>query len=130
VPEYDADGNLVSQWGKQPDGTHGVVVWDGPTPPVPSAPEVTGEFLTLTAIWGGTYADGVGKLDFRAIEVYASPDPFEHIEQATLIGALANPDGGRVTVARPVGTWYVGLVALSQAGKRSAVSALATAEVK
>src|SRR5690625_7634196 len=29
VPEKDAEGNVVSRWGKQEDGTHGVVVYDG-----------------------------------------------------------------------------------------------------
>src|SRR5690625_7437891 len=28
VPEKDAEGNVVSRWGKQEDGTHGVVVYD------------------------------------------------------------------------------------------------------
>lgn len=128
VPEKDAEGNVVSRWGKQPDGTHGVVVYDGPTPPTPTAPLAEGGAASVTATWDGTYDGDVGRLDFHLIEVYAAPEPFEYIEDATLVGAIPDPDGGAVTFARPVGTWHVGLVALSQAGKRSAVSLLAQAE--
>ena len=38
IPEYDADGNLVSVIGRQPDGTHGIVTYQGPLPPVPTTP--------------------------------------------------------------------------------------------
>lgn len=128
INERDRDGGLVSIIGKQPDGTHGVVRYDGPIPPVPAAPSVEGGAASVTAVWGGTYVDGVGPMDFRGVEVYAAPGPFEHIEDAELVGIIPDPDGGRVTVARTVGTWHLGLVTLSDAGKRSAVSALATAE--
>ena len=128
VPEKDAEGNVVSRWGKQEDGTHGVVIFDGPTPPVPAGIAAEGGPVSVTVAWGGTYADDVGRLDFHLVEVYAAREPFEYIEDAALVGAIPDPDGGPVTFSRPVGEWWIGLVTLSRAGKRSAVSALVTAE--
>ena len=128
IHEYDRDGNLVGRIGKQPDGTHGAVRLYGPTPPVPAGLVAEGGPVSITAIWDGTYVNDIGRLDFHLVEIYASPEPFEFVEEATLVGAIPDPDGGRVTFARPVGTWYVGAVALSAAGRRSAVSELAVAE--
>lgn len=128
VPEKDAAGNIVSRWGRQEDGTHGVVIFDGPTPPVPAGLEAEDGAGVVTAVWGGTYAGDVGKLDFHAVEIYVAPEPFQYIEEATLVGAIPDPDGGRVTFGRAPGTWHIGAVTLSQAGKRSPVSALVTAE--
>src|SRR5699024_5412327 len=91
-------------------------------------PVVEGGPRSITAIWDGTYANDVGKYDFRAVEFYAAPGPFQYLEEATLIGSIHDPDGGRITVARPVGTWRVGALTLSAAGRRSPLSGLAVAE--
>lgn len=126
LPEYDADGDLVTIIGKQPDGTHGVVDYHGPIPPAPIGLEAKGGPVTVTAIWGGQLAQP-RPLDLHLVEVYASREPFEHFEEAQIVGAIVDVDGGQVTFARESGDWHIGLVAVSRSGKRSAVSPLASA---
>ncbi|MEE6280139.1 carbohydrate binding domain-containing protein [Georgenia sp. MJ170] len=129
IGHYDpVTGELDARIGRQPDGSVGMFPLRGPVPPVPAGLEAEGGPAAVTAVWGGTYAGGEpGKLDFAAVEFYAAPEPFEYIEEATLVGAVHDPDGGRVTFARPIGTWHVGAVTLSAAGRRSALSELVTA---
>lgn len=123
VEEYDADGTLVSRIGRQPDSSHGVYVLDGPIPAVPSTPTGDGAPVSVTVVWGGTFADSAPTpMDLAAVEVYAAQAAFTYIEEAALVGVIVGEDGGRVTVSRPPGDWHVGLVAVTTAGKRSAVS--------
>src|SRR5690606_33003078 len=129
-PSYGAVGNLVARYGKQPDGSHGSYVITGPKPPTPLAPEAEGGPLTVTAFWGGTYVgEAATPMDFKGVEVYAAQAPFSAIEDAALVGVIPHEDGGRVTFSRPVGTWHIGLVAVSTAMRRSDVSELTTVEV-
>lgn len=128
VPEKDETGTVVSRWGKQADGTHGVVDFEGPTPPAPAAPGVEGGPGLLTVTYGGVLS-GPRPLDLARIEAYAAEAPFEYIEEADLLGSITGRDGGRLTVARAPGTWHVALVAVSRAEKRSVLSALAEVEV-
>lgn len=128
--EYDVDDNLVSRTGQQHDGTHGSVIFDGPIPPVPTAPLVEVAPGLLTVTWDGQHADGMpSPLDLLSIEVYASQEPFEFIEGGILVGSLVGEDGGQVTVSVVPAVWHVGLVAVSRAGKRSRVSARTMVEV-
>lgn len=128
IVEKDAAGEVVARVGKQPDGTHGVVDYHGPTPPAPSAPAVEGGPGLLTVTWDGTLTLP-RPLDLARVEAYAAPAPFEYLEEADLLGSITGRDGGRLTVTRTPGTWHVALVAVSRAEKRSVFSALAVVEV-
>lgn len=130
IDEKDADGNLVARTGQQDDGTHGSVVLAGPLPPTPSAPAVAAAPGLLTVTWDGTHVGSQPTpLDHLGIEVYAAPSAFSYIEEATLVGSLLGEDGDRITLAVDAGTWYVGLVAVTKAGRRSNVSGLVAAVV-
>ena len=128
IPEYDADGNLVSVIGRQPDGTHGIVNYAGPIPPVPSAPTAEGGPIKATIVWDGTFASGVAPLDLLGIEVYVSAADFENIEDARFSGRMLGAEAGEITINLPVGVHHIGLVAVSNSYCRSAVSARVTAE--
>lgn len=132
VHEFDRDGNLVGAIGKQHDGTHGAVTLDGPIPPRPSTPTVSGGPLALTVAWDGRYAseDDRTLLDFHLVEVYAAAEPFDDRADATLLGVFPNEAGGQLTIARPKGLWHVALVVKSTPGRRSELSDLAVAEVE
>jgi len=126
--EYDSDGNLVSIIGKQPDGTHGVVNYAGPIPPVPSPPTVEGGPLRVAVTWGGTFVNAVAPLDLLGIEVYAAATDFEFIEDATFVGRMPGAEAGTLNTALPAGVHYLALVAVTTSYRRSAVSGRVTAE--
>lgn len=99
LPVYDKDGNLVSQLGKQADGTWGAPPLSGPTPPAPTAVTAVGGAGIIHVRWPGTYQDGVqAPLDFDALEV---------LVDGALAGAMSNRDGGTVTIEAAEGTRYV-----------------------
>lgn len=128
IPEYDADGNLVSVIGRQPDGTHGIVNYAGPIPPVPSAPTAEGGPIKATIVWDGTFTSGVAPLDLLGIEVYVAATDFENIEDARFSGRMLGAEAGEITINLPVGVHHVGLVAVSNSYRRSAVSARVAVE--
>ena len=128
IPEYDADGNLVSVIGRQPDGTHGIVNYAGPIPPVPSVPAAEGGPIKATIVWDGTFASGVAPLDLLGIEVYVAAADFENIEDARFSGRMLGAEAGEITINLPVGVHHVGLVAVSNSYRRSAVSTRVTVE--
>lgn len=132
IPEYDRDGNLVARIGKQHDGTHGAVVLNGPVPPTPSKPGAEGGPSTMTVTYDGRYADPEARapLDLHVIEVYAASQPFAIRTDAALVGAFPDEAGGTITISRPEGTWYVGLVAKSVPGVRSELSELTEVTVE
>lgn len=99
LPVYDKDGNLVSQLGKQKDGTWGAPPLSGPTPPAPTTVSAAGGAGIIHVRWPGTYQDGASApLDFDALEV---------LVDGALAGAIPNRDGGTVTIEAAEGTRYV-----------------------
>lgn len=98
LPVYDADGNLVSQLGKQADGTYGAPPLHGPIPPTPTGVSAVGGAGIVHVRWAGTLAVGDAPLDFDALEVLIDDQ---------LAGAIPNRDGGTITIAADKGTRYV-----------------------
>lgn len=138
VDEYDADGNLVSSFGRQYDGTHGAVVLSGPIPPTPSTPVLGQSVAGLVARWNGTFLgeDGTvdllvtAPMDFSRVEVHASTDPnFDPAFATTLVGTIETPRGTDVPISLPLGTYHVKLVTRSLPGKASAPSPAASVVV-
>src|SRR5690625_1828723 len=131
INTYDSDGNLRARYGLQHDGTYTAAVLDGPVPPVPSVPTVSGGPGELSVTWDGTYVDDArAPMDFHVVEVWAADTDFSDRSEARLLGHFANESGGDITVARPVGEWHVALVSKAQSGRRSAVSGRAVAVVE
>src|SRR5690625_737705 len=131
INTYDSDGNLRARYGLQHDGTYTSAVLDGPVPPVPSVPTVSGGPGELSVTWDGTYVDDArAPMDFHVVEVWAADTDFSDRSEARLLGHFANESGGDITVARPVGEWHVALVSKAQSGRRSAVSGRAVAVVE
>src|SRR5690625_3108181 len=131
INTYDSDGNLRARYGLQHDGTYTAAVLDGPVPPVPSVPVVSGGPGEFSVTWDGTYVDDErAPMDFHVVEVWAADTDFSDRSEARLLGHFANESGGDITVARPVGSWHVALVAQAQSGRRSAVSGRAVAVVE
>lgn len=99
LPVYDKDGNLVSQLGKQKDGTYGAPPLHGPIPPTPTDVAAVGGAGIIHIRWNGTYQQGhTAPLDFDALEV---------LIDGHLAGALPNRDGGTLTIEAEQGTRYV-----------------------
>lgn len=98
LPVYDKDGNLVSQLGKQKDGTYGAPPLGGPTPAAPTGVTAVGGAGIIHVRWTGTYTTGAAPLDFDALEV---------LIDGNLAGAIPNRDGGTITIAAAQGTRYV-----------------------
>jgi len=144
VNEYDVDGKLGSTTGKQYDGTHGAVTFNGPTPPTPSWASESGREFGVSIIGGvifhyegmfvQTAADSaagrqtVAPLDFVRTELHTSPTmptPSEAISFETLRGSTSSPRGTEFVVMvegsfeQPIYAW---LVARASSGKASVPS--------
>src|SRR5690625_3448915 len=131
INTYDSNVDLRARYGLQHDGTYTAAVLDGPVPPVPSVPTVSGGPGELSVTWDGAYVDDArAPMDFHVVEVWAADTDFSDRSEARLLGHFANESGGDITVARPVGSWHVALVAKAQSGRRSAVSGRAVAVVE
>lgn len=137
IDQYDDDGNLVGRIGRQEDGSHGYVALDGPTPPTPLAPTVTGGAGGYSVRWRGDFIGGADAYaDFQEVEVHAVPvaqgsdfDPDLDPDSTTRVGTITSVIGGSVVVQAPAGTYYVRLVARSRAGKVSDASQAAEVTV-
>lgn len=127
----DADGNLRMMVGLQDDGRQTVTVIGGPTPPTPSAPQVSVDNGTIVARWDGNFVDElVAPTDWARTEIHAVPGAAEFVPtRATARDSIVAASGGEVTIGVERGQWTVCLVSWSQAGKLSAPSGFVTVEV-
>ena len=134
IDEYDIDGNLVSRIGRQPDGSHGVVVLDGPDPLRTSQPIATATALAIAARWDGNFIDPVSGTvdaelsafdDFNYIEVHVSDAVGFFPNPDTLEGFIHSREGGEVVVAAEAGTRFVKFVTRAKSGKTSVPSTAA-----
>ncbi|MFT9771155.1 hypothetical protein ACMZ29_00725, partial [Brevibacterium casei] len=127
----DADGNLRMMVGLQDDGRQTVTVIGGPTPPTPSAPQVSVDNGTIVARWDGNFVDElVAPTDWARTEIHAVPGAAEFVPtRATARDSIVAASGGEVTIGVEKGTWTVCLVSWSQAGKLSPASGFVTVEV-
>ncbi|MCM1011892.1 hypothetical protein [Brevibacterium sp. XM4083] len=127
----DADGNLRMMVGLQDDGRQTVTVIGGPTPPTPSAPQVSVDNGTIVARWDGNFVDElVAPTDWSRTEIHAVPGAAEFVPtRATARDSIVAASGGEVTIGVEKGTWTVCLVSWSQAGKLSPASGFVTVEV-
>lgn len=116
----DVDGNVVARVGTQPDGTHGVVTVDGPTPPAPAGCTAVGGQLSVTAATVGAFVDGdPAPLDYDATEVHASLASGFETTAATRMGTITAAGGASLTFAAAAGTLYVRFVTRAKSGKVS-----------
>ena len=139
IHEYDVDGNLVSIIGRQEDGSHGVVVVDGPDPLRTSTPIAEAGALTIAARWDGAFIDpDTGTVDaslpayddFKHIEVHVGDETSFNPDKNTLAGFIPNRDGGEVSVPAEAGTRYVRFVTRAISGKTSVPSIATMVEVE
>ncbi|MFC8449497.1 hypothetical protein [Kitasatospora sp. NPDC057223] len=120
-------GQLRAVIGQQPDGTTGVNVVNGPTPPVPAVPTATPILGGVRVGWDGTFADGApSPLDLARVEVHAATAVAFTPSAATLVTTIDTPQGGIATVPTGTPVWVV-LVARTTSGKASAPSRTAFA---
>lgn len=126
---YDGKGSLRALVGQQPDGTSGVTVVNGPTPPSPTAPTVAAGMGSLVISWDGKFAGGaVSPLDFARVEVHVgSTDTFEPAA-TTLRGTVETAQGGSVTVPLGYQQWWVRLRTRSLSGAISPATAAVAGE--
>ncbi|MFM9373282.1 hypothetical protein [Streptomyces sp. Da 82-17] len=123
VEVRDDTGSLRTIVGLQADGTSGVNVVNGPTPPAPSLPVVESALAALTVTWDGTFADAqVAPLDWRRVEVHVGPTADYVPEQGTLRDTIETAQGGTVTVPLPYTEWHVKLRSRSASGAVSAAT--------
>ena len=119
IREYDKDGVLGSQTGKQPDGTHGNVVLNGPKPPTPSMPTATAIPGIVEVRWNGKFTgDAVSPLDFKHVAAYVVPVG-EVLDLSKQAGVLTGELGDSIQAQVTAGVYNVYLVAWSKAGRFS-----------
>jgi hypothetical protein len=131
VPEYDPDGVLMSTWGKQWDGTHGVVAVNGPKPPMPGGISVTILPGALLVNWLGEWDPAtvngtpvVAPSDFARVEVHVSTSgALTGLLRDTLKATINTPRGNEVRVDLNYGSsYYVRLVTRATTGQISDAS--------
>ncbi|MFC3299647.1 hypothetical protein FJV46_10730 [Arthrobacter agilis] len=126
IDEYDEAGNLVGVVGKQFDGTHGAVAFQGPIPPAPTAATVTGAPGALSIVWDGYFAGNAARpldLDFIRTRVADNEAMTNPVSAGTLVAA------GQVVAQIAAGTYWVQLVAESKPGRQSDPSPAVQVEV-
>jgi|GEM_PF-2714657 len=119
IREYDKDGVLVSQSGKQPDGTHNHVVVNGPKPPKPAGLTASTQPGLIEIRWNGKFAGGaVSPLDLKHVAAYVVPSG-EFLDLSDQAGVMTGELGDNIQVQVTAGGYTVYLVAWSLAGKFS-----------
>lgn len=115
--------NVVARIGAQEDGTNTLVVLDGPTPPAPTAPNVTPGPGFIAVEWDGGFVGGVtAPLDFLHVAVHVSPSAGPPTG-ATLRATITALEGASVVIGDlAAGSYYVSLVTVAQSGKWSVPS--------
>src|SRR5690606_9214791 len=125
IPTYDADGNLISIIGKQPDGSHTVSVVRAPLPLQPTDPQCTTEGPTIYVAWDGNLIGPNGAVDAE-LPLYATDQACEiHIgdsesyvpEFTTYAGELPRK-GGTLAVQALAGVKWVRLQMRAQDGRK------------
>ncbi|MEU5428479.1 hypothetical protein AB0H73_23230 [Streptomyces olivoreticuli] len=126
---YDDKGSLRALVGQQPDGTSGVTVVNGPTPPSPTPPTVAAAMGSLVISWDGRFQGGaVSPLDFARVEVHVAPTKTFEPDATTLRGTVETAQGGSVTVPLGYQQWWVRLRARSLSGAASPATAAVAGE--
>ncbi|MHA7956319.1 hypothetical protein ACX9I7_00985 [Streptomyces sp. L500] len=126
---HDDQGSLRALIGQQPDGTSGVTVVNGPTPPTPIAPTVAPAMASLVVTWDGKFENGaVSPLDFARVEVHVSPTESFEPDASTLRGTIETAQGGHVTVPLGYQQWWVRLRTRSLSGAASPATAAVAGE--
>ncbi|MFF5793672.1 hypothetical protein ACFY5D_16625 [Paeniglutamicibacter sp. NPDC012692] len=122
----DADGIVSAIIGKQEDGTFVAASVNGPTPPTPSAPNVTASTGNITVSWNGGFEDeeDATPMDFAHVEVHMSVDEDFEPDLETLAGVITSKSGGSKVTSPEYGEWFICLVAKSQSDKASDPSAV------
>ena len=115
----EANGDLqdVVTIGGQPDGSYGYVVHNGPKPPTPVAPNVTAGPGFINVEWSGEFVDAFEPyLDHDYVAVHVTDIPGGLLGASTQKATIRSAAGESVVIQLGTGTWYVSLVAVSQAG--------------
>lgn len=128
----DAYGNPTPQTtgivGVQYDGTTSSAVVAGPTPPQPVAPTVTATINGLEVYYSGAFVGGaVAPMDWARAEIHvAQVSAITGLSATTRKAIIPNANGATINITNlPAGVpHYVAVIAWSQAGKPSAVSAV------
>ena len=130
IEEYDRDGNLSQIIGEQHDGTHASATVGGPVPPEPVAPSVTVGFGSAEVRASGKFAgDALSPMDFSHFSVHASRVEVFSPDNESKRADIAGEAGDLAVILLDPGAWTFGLVAVSKAGKWSALSETVTVEV-
>lgn len=119
----DVEGNVlytaqvVSRYGQQTDGSNTMVSFTGPKPPTPVGFTVTPGVGFLAVEWEGEFSDRIEPyLDHDHVAVHVGVTSGFTPIAATLKATIRARQGETVTVALEPGTYFVTLVAVSQAG--------------
>lgn len=130
IEEYDRDGSLSQIIGEQHDGTHTSATVGGPVPPEPVAPSVTVGFGSAEVRANGKFAgDALSPMDFSHFSVHASRVEVFSPDNESKRADIAGEAGDLAVILLDPGAWTFGLVAVSKAGKWSALSETVTVEV-
>lgn len=120
---------LAARFGLQEDGSSTVAVFDGPKPPRPVAPTVTGGPGFLGVAWSGQFEDRPQPyLDHDYVAVHASQQEGFTPHEGTLVGTIRSTSGEVLAVPISEGTWFVSLVAVAQSGRWSDPAPFTTGE--
>lgn len=111
-------GTRRSVWGTFVDGTVGTIYLNGPTPGTPNPPTVAAHELAIVVYWDGTFTgDGGTPKDLARVDVHVGDTP-GYTPDGTSLRQSLQGEGGCIIPA-DIGTKYVRLVAVSNAGVAS-----------
>jgi hypothetical protein len=116
IPVYDNDGTLRGTVGIQDDGTMATTAVNGPPPPQPSAPIVTGIVTGLAVTWDGGWDDPEDStpLDLARVEVHVGPTSGFTPDGSTYVCSIVGLVGGSALLSIPdYVTRHVRLVAVN-----------------
>lgn len=120
VVQVNDDGNPVQIVGTQPDGTTGVVQYNGPTPPQPTMPVCTVLNGSVNVSWNGGWVDSLTPpLDLARIDIHIVEDPLVDPLTTTPIASIMSAGWGAAALPVEPGDYFAVLVAWTTSGKYS-----------
>lgn len=117
ILEYQGE-SLVQTIGTQADGTHTVTQTNGPTPPAPSAANVTVSPGAATIVWDGTLIGAQAMpLDAARIDLHLTASPAVNPLTTPAVGSILPGTWGSLALPLEAGTYYAHLVLWTTSGQ-------------
>lgn len=128
IQHTDAEGNVRSVLGVQPDGTFAHALFNASAPLAPDVPIVGSGINSLSVTWDGFMSDGSAPLtDFAWVEIHINTTPNFTPSSADLAGHLYQAGSFTAPGLTAGITYYVTLIAVNTSGAASPPSTYSAA---